>query len=156
MSIVREVGAAEDVVQEVFLQAWTQRLRYDGARGPVAGWLLMLTRSRSIDRIRARRRDRSQPSAAFDCDALAAPAIADVDDLREIRDALETLPAEQRHHLDLAFYEGYTHSEIAARLKQPLGTVKTRIRRAMLTLREAIESPRAASPRHDRSGESPA
>lgn len=144
LRIVREVGAAEDVVQEVFLQAWTQRRRYDRARGPVDAWLLMLTRSRAIDRIRASRRDGGQPGPSFDCASLAAPAIPHIDDVRVIRDALAMLPTEQRHPLELAFYEGYTHSEIAVILRQPLGTVKTRIRRAIHTLRTAIQSPRPA------------
>ena len=142
MRIVREIGAAEDVVQEVFLQAWTQRRRYDPTRGPVGAWLLMLTRSRSIDRIRAARRDGSQSAGGCDCSTVAAPRGANVEDTRLIRDALTMLPTEHRRLVGLAFYDGYTHSEIAVLLQQPLGTVKTRIRRAMLGLRTAIDKPR--------------
>lgn len=140
MRIVHEVGAAEDVVQEVFLQAWTQRRGYNPAHGSVGAWLLMLTRSRSIDRLRAIRRDGGQ-SVSCDCASLPAPAVPDTEGIRTIREALVVLPHEDRHPFELAFYEGYTHSEISGMLKQPLGTVKTRIRRAMLTLRTAIESP---------------
>ena len=138
MRIVRDVGAAEDVVQDVFLQAWTQRSRYDQARGPLAAWLLMLTRSRAIDRIRAARRDGGQ-SISFDAAVVAAPSTSDDDDTRVIREAVVMLPTEHRQPLELAFYEGYTHSEIATLLKQPLGTVKTRIRRAISLLRTTIQ-----------------
>jgi RNA polymerase sigma-70 factor (ECF subfamily) len=141
MRIVREPGAAEDVVQEVFLHACTQRHRYDPTRGSVSTWLLMLTRSRALDRIRVSRRDGSRRIASCDYASLAAPASPDADDTRAIRDALLMLAPEERHPLELAFYEGYTHSEIAALLKQPLGTVKTRIRRAILILRTAIKLP---------------
>lgn len=134
--ITRNVVTAEDVVQDVFLQAWHQRHRYDPARGSVCGWLLMITRSRSVDRLRA---SRGLNSVTWnECAFLRAPEVVDADDMRRIREALAILPAEQRRALELAFFEGYSHPEISKLLNEPLGTVKTRIRSAMIRLRAAL------------------
>ena len=142
--IVRDQSDAEDVVQEVFSQAWRQAARYDAARGSVLGWLLTLTRSRSIDRLRGRR---SRPEPAGDEGLLnaipdpAAPAdiqAASLAQATQVRAALEGLSVLQRVAIELAFYEGLTHAEIAERLELPLGTVKTRIRQGLLKLRELL------------------
>jgi RNA polymerase sigma-70 factor (ECF subfamily) len=131
-------------VQDVFAQAWRQASRYDARRGVVAAWLLTLARSRAIDRLRARRArpettpndravvDIADPGVPPDVIVLSAQQIA------RVRGALNTLPPLQRVAIELAFYEGLTHVEIAERLDQPLGTVKTRIRLALMKLREAL------------------
>ena len=142
--IVRDQSDAEDVVQEVFSQAWRQAARYDASRGSVLGWLLTLTRSRAIDRLRGRR-SRPEPSAddgllnafpdpAAPADVLVASAVQ----ATQIRAALDGLSGLQRVAIELAFYEGLTHAEIAERLELPLGTVKTRIRQGLLKLRERL------------------
>ena len=142
--IVRDQADAEDIVQEVFSQAWRQANRYDAARGNVAAWLLTLTRSRAIDRLRGRRTrpwETSEgnspltlPDAGLGPDALAASA----EQVGLVRAALQALPLVERLALELAYFEGHTHTEIAARLELPLGTVKTRIRQGLLRLRAAI------------------
>ena len=138
-------GDAEEVVQDVFAQAWRQAARYDTTRGVVVAWLLMMTRSRAIDRLRIRRRrpalGEETPNLLRDVPDDAAPAdlvLLSGEQVSRLRAALDDLPAPQRSAIELAFYEGLTHAEVAARLEQPLGTVKTRIRLGLLRLRTAI------------------
>jgi RNA polymerase sigma-70 factor (ECF subfamily) len=144
LRILGDATEAEDVVQDVFSQAWRQAARYSASRGAVGAWLLTLARSRAIDRLRARR---SRPAGATDDRAVgqvvdAAPTVdAQVlssEHVARVRAALDELPMLQRAAIELAYFEGLTHAEIAARLEQPLGTVKTRIRLAMLKLRDAL------------------
>lgn len=144
LRILGDSTEAEDVVQDVFSQAWRQAPRYSASRGAVAAWLLTLTRSRAIDRLRARR---ARPAGVSDqrvADNLAdagPPADSQVlssEHVARVRAALDELPLLQRAAIELAYFEGLTHAEIADRLEQPLGTVKTRIRLAMLRLRDAL------------------
>ncbi|HEY3169969.1 MAG TPA: sigma-70 family RNA polymerase sigma factor [Thermoanaerobaculia bacterium] len=142
--ILGETGEAEEVVQEVFLYVWRAVSTFDPARGSVLAWLLVATRSRAIDRLRTRR-----PSAGAthgDRDPLEdVPAGEDVEAesaSREwetlCRSAISDLPAEQRRALELAYFDGLTHPEIAERTSTPLGTVKTRIRLGLMKLRERM------------------
>jgi len=144
LRILQNRADDEDVVQDVFAQIWTQTRRYEGERGAVAAWMLMMTRSRPIDRLRARRArpdTGAQPEVARNL-----PDIAPTQDLQllsseevaRLRGALTQLSDVQRTALELAYYEGLTHQEIADRLAEPLGTVKTRIRQAVLKLRESL------------------
>jgi RNA polymerase sigma-70 factor (ECF subfamily) len=143
LRIVRDQGAAEDIVQEVFSQAWRQAARYEPRRGNVIAWLLNLTRSRAIDRLRGRR---SRPEAAGNSLALEMPDLGQPIDEKlalsgraaEIRAAVEELSVLQRVAIELSFYEGLTHVEIAERLELPLGTVKTRIRQGLLKLKDRL------------------
>jgi RNA polymerase sigma-70 factor (ECF subfamily) len=143
--IVGEQAEAEDIVQEVFSQAWGQASKYAPDRGPVVAWLLTMTRSRAIDRLRARRaRPDAEAADAFQLSSLRDSA--ETQDLmlltREqvglLRRALAQLPVLQRIAIEMAYFEGLTQSEIAERLDEPLGTVKTRVRLALLKLREAL------------------
>ncbi len=142
--ILQDPADAEDIVQEVFAQAWKQATRYDVTRGAVGAWLLTVARSRAIDRLRARRArpDRAglEHAPTHLVDPLAAPdsQLVSSEQVRIVRAALAALPLLQRVALELAYYEGLTHSEIAEQLEQPLGTVKTRIRQALLKLRDAM------------------
>jgi RNA polymerase sigma-70 factor (ECF subfamily) len=146
LRILGDEGDAEDLVQEVFAQVWRRASSYAEGRGTVAAWLLTITRSRAIDRLRARRArpDLSAPVGTESLDVLPAPVADPVDevqardDARKVRAALERLPVLQRLALELAYFEGLTQSEIAERLEEPLGTVKTRIRAGLLKLREAL------------------
>ena len=142
--ILRSQQDAEDLVQEVFVQAWRQAIRYDPGRGTVAAWLLVQTRSRAIDQLRSRR---ARPKGT-DAEGVLAQqrdpsdgAYVEVVRLEQadaVRRALDGLPHPQRAALELAYYEGLTHAEIAAQLEEPLGTVKTRIRQGLLRLRDAL------------------
>jgi RNA polymerase sigma-70 factor, ECF subfamily len=143
--IVGNEADAEDVVQEVFAQVWRQSGRYDHTRGTVEAWLLMMTRTRAIDRLRARV---ARPDSAAVADSASdepralvvdpADALTAADDAKRIREALHELPILQRLAIELAYFEGLTQSQIADRLEEPLGTVKTRIRRGLLKLRDAL------------------
>jgi RNA polymerase sigma-70 factor (ECF subfamily) len=143
--IIGDSSDAEEIVQDVFAQVWRQASRYDTTRGAVVAWMLMMTRSRAIDRIRSRR---GLPPVAPDSwkglaemvDPAQGPELTTLtgEQVTRLRDALNTLPLAQRLAIQLAFYEGLTHIEIAERLEEPLGTVKTRIRLGLLKLRDAV------------------
>jgi RNA polymerase sigma-70 factor (ECF subfamily) len=145
--IVSRTEDAEEVVQDVFAQVWKQAARYSGGRGTVAGWIVMLTRTRAIDRLRARR---ARPDADRGEEPAPAMALADTgadpeaialsgEESARVAGALATLPDSQRSLLDLAYFDGLSQSEIAARTGVPLGTVKTRMRAAMGILRQKLE-----------------
>jgi RNA polymerase sigma-70 factor (ECF subfamily) len=141
--IVRNDGDAEDIVQEVFSQAWRTAATYDPTRGSVIGWLLTMTRTRAIDKLRSRQ-SRPDTGATFQPEAMPAAETPDVVLAAEqagiVRNALMTLPAPQRTALELAYYEGLTQAEIAQRLNEPLGTVKTRMRTALNALRAKLRT----------------
>ena len=144
LRILQNRADAEDVVQEVFSQVWTQARRYESERGSVAAWMLMMARSRAIDRLRSRRArpETGGQTPATQNVADAAPTqdlqLLSNEEVAKLREALDVLPAVQRTALELAYYEGLTHAEIAERLSEPLGTVKTRIRQAVIKLRESL------------------
>jgi RNA polymerase sigma-70 factor (ECF subfamily) len=145
--IVSRPEDAEEVVQDVFAQVWRQAARYCDERASVAGWLIMLARTRAIDRLRARRAPPDDerglgPSSAFalaSADPVPEAVTLSAENVRLIRSAFATLPDNHRSLLDLAYDQGLSHSEIAARTGVPLGTVKTRIRTAMETLRQKMD-----------------
>jgi len=149
LSIVRDRADAESVLLDTFEQAWRTAGRYDPTRGSVASWLLMLARSRSLDLVRSAGRrarlapvsvDDAPPAALVAEDAPSDPAQAvEADERRtHVAAALGELPEAQRAAIELAFFDGLSHSEIAERLAEPLGTVKTRIRLGMTKLRHLL------------------
>ena len=144
VQIVQDQAAAEDVTIEVYTQIHQQASHYDASRGTPSAWLLMLTRSRALDRWRREswRQQREEPLEAAASTPSAAPTpeewSAERDMQRAVQSALALLSPEQRQVIEIAYYEGLSHSEIAVRLGQPLGTVKTRIRTAMIALRDLL------------------
>jgi RNA polymerase sigma-70 factor (ECF subfamily) len=144
--ILPQPDQAEEVVQDVFAQVWRDASRYERARASVAGWIVMLTRTRAIDRLRAQKARPDQTAGVEP--AFVAPLTSperspealtiSAEDVQLVRGALSQLPENQRSLVELAYYEGLTHSEIAERTGVPLGTVKTRLRTAMATLRAAL------------------
>jgi RNA polymerase sigma-70 factor (ECF subfamily) len=142
MRILNNRAEAEDVLQETLLQVWRRAADFDPARGKPFTWLVTLTRSRAIDRLRQRAaRDRLAETASTLVPDEASDAVTDTlhAEQREIvTRALAQLPEEQRQALYLGYYEGLTQSEIAVKLATPLGTVKTRMRSGMMKLRELL------------------
>lgn len=142
MRILNSREEAEDVLQEVFLQVWRRAADFDERRGRPFTWLVTLTRSRAIDRLR--QLNSRERLISSDVEVLAFSVLDPAQDAfrSEQRDlvagALAELSEEQRHTLTLAYFEGLTQSEIAARLSSPLGTVKTRMRSGMIKLRELL------------------
>jgi RNA polymerase sigma-70 factor (ECF subfamily) len=139
LRVLRDPPAAEDVVQEVFMQVWRNPDSFVAARGSLGGWLAIVSRNRSIDTLR-----RKRPTTNVDDVPLAAPGNlaneAERNSLIELaRAVIGKLPREQRKTLEMAFFDGLTHSEIAEMTGDPLGTVKTRIRGGLLTLRKAFQ-----------------
>jgi len=147
--IVGQRADAEEVVVEAFAQAWRDAPRFEAARGSVAGWLTTIARSRALDLVRARsRRERITAAAAADrpdtppamgnLRADPAGSLDQEERRRQVRRALDTLSPSQRQAIELAYFEGLSQSEIAERLQEPLGTVKTRVRLGMQKLREML------------------
>ena len=141
LRITADAGAAEEISLDTFWQLWQQAERFDVAQGTLLNWLLTIARSRAIDRMRARgTRKRTQATDVTQMNGVRPPEeIAELSERRHlVREALQTLSPAQRTALSLAYYEGLSHSQIADRLQEPLGTVKTRIRQAMAVLRRTL------------------
>ncbi len=138
LRVLRDTMAAEDVLQEVFLQLWRNSQTFDAERGRLAPWLAVIARNRAIDRLRRRplEDDISELQIASGVnleDEAAQKLVAE-----KVRAVLALLPPEQRRALEMAYFEGFTHTEIAGKTGEPLGTIKTRIRSGLLALRKAF------------------
>jgi RNA polymerase sigma-70 factor (ECF subfamily) len=144
LAILRDREAAEDVAQEAFLRAWRHAASYDARRGQVAAWVLGITRNLAIDALRMRRSDAIDPNAVAALEAALAPgagpdeAALAADQAGRLRRALAALPTDQRRALVLAAFCGRTAREIAELEQTPLGTAKTRIRAAMIKVRDEL------------------
>lgn len=144
-----ERSDAEEIVLDSFSQAWREATRFQSERGSVIAWLTMICRSRALDLVRARGRRSRLATKAVAAEPDAAPAMGsvnpggdrDIEQLERrtvVNDALRALSPAQRRAVELAFYDGLSHSEIAVRLGEPLGTIKTRVRLGMQKLRESL------------------
>jgi RNA polymerase sigma-70 factor (ECF subfamily) len=147
--MLRDRAEAEEALQEAFLQVWQQADRYRPERASPRGWLLMIARSRALDRLRSHRaRRRREEDAGGAASAVAEPealrALESAERESRVEAALAGLPPEQRRCVEMAFFGGLTHREIAEDLDQPLGTVKSRILMGMNKLREALATGRAS------------
>lgn len=145
LRILNDAGEAEEVVQDVFVQIWEKAGTFDGQLGSAFHWALSITRYRAIDRLRKRQRrarlvDELLQQGAQEPPAPAAPdtQAQGLERTAAVRNALADLPQDQRQAIELAFFGGLTHPEIAEVLQAPLGTVKARIRRGLLKLRECL------------------
>ena len=152
VKMLGDAAEAQDALQDVFLQIWSRAKNYDPEQSSVFSWTVLLTRSRVIDRLRARGRQLRVVVGSTDdgdnrsdlADASTVQSVADTvdknDEAARVRSLLNNLPAEQREAIELAFFGHLTHHEIAARLEEPLGTVKARIRRGLLRLRQRLRT----------------
>jgi RNA polymerase sigma-70 factor (ECF subfamily) len=142
--VLRDRAEAEEVVQDLFLQLWNAPARYDARRGKFSSWLFVMARNRALDRLRQRAtrarthaEETREPSAAsFES---AESRLLEGERRRTVQGALAQLPEGQRRALELSFYRGLSQSEIARETGEPLGTVKSRMSRAMAALRQALE-----------------
>src|ERR1035438_9155252 len=150
--ILNDATEAQDVVHDVFLTLWENAASFDSGRGAAFSWAVTLTRNRSIDRLRSRanRARLLSNSVPDDLGYGSNAGILGADDWAElgeradaVHSAIDTLPADQRHALELAFFSGLTQKEIAEKLSEPIGTVKARIRRGLIKLRDVL-APRIA------------
>ncbi|MBO0858907.1 MAG: sigma-70 family RNA polymerase sigma factor [Chloracidobacterium sp.] len=144
LRVLGDISSAEEVLIDVYTQVWRQAASYDANRGMPLAWMATIARSRAIDRLRSGWQDqrRKEPLDALgDAPAnVSSPEESAVASERQrlVREALNLLTREQRQVIELAYYSGLSHSEIAEKLNQPLGTVKTRTRLGMMKLREAL------------------
>jgi len=141
--ILGDAHEAEEVVQDVFVQIWEKAATFDAALGSPFTWAMRITRNRSIDRLRSRQR-RTKLAAQFQENfeiTTNGPAAGELGEeaVVHIRSTVSRLPADQRRVIEMAFFGGLTHVEIAEALGEPLGTVKARIRRGMMKLRESLQ-----------------
>jgi RNA polymerase sigma-70 factor (ECF subfamily) len=138
LRVLQDTGAAEDVLQEIFMQLWRNPGAFDASRGNMAAWLAVIARHRAIDSLRRRRPENDiadvvvsvEPDLASDADRSRA--------MDKVRGALEAMPPPQRSALEMAYFEGLTHVEIAEKTGEPLGTIKTRIRAGLVSLRKVL------------------
>jgi RNA polymerase sigma-70 factor, ECF subfamily len=144
MRILRDQQAAEEVLQDLFLQLWRNAAQFDPARGSLPAWMMVIARNRAISRLRGRR-DREVMEEEEGDYANTFASSQNIEDeavraqlARNISAALGQLPVEQRQAVELAYFEGMTQSEIASQTGIPLGTIKTRVRTAMQTLRQIL------------------
>src|SRR5271157_4285157 len=135
LRVLQDAAGAEDVLHDVFLQLWRKPDAFDASRGSLAAWLSVITRHRSIDRLRQRRPE----TDIEDCVIAGGPDLRDETEralvVEKVRSAMQEMSSDQRTALELAFFQGLTHTEIAEKTGEPLGTIKTRIRTGLKQLR---------------------
>lgn len=150
MRILHDHQAAEEILQDIFLQLWRGAARFDASRGSLPGWLMVIGRNRAISRLRSRgHQETPEDVEAWPMNAIPSPVNLEDEAQRallveKLKRAMQNLPPEQREAVELAYFEGMTQTEIAARTSCPLGTVKSRVRTAMQSLKEIFDAQRSA------------
>jgi len=140
LRVLKDPGQAEDVMQDVFFNVWENPKLFVSGRGSLGGWLLVVARNRSIDALRRRKPSDSVDDVVLPSKTNLAAEAERNTIMEKVRAVMNGLPQDQQKSLQLAFFDGLSHSEIAARTGDPLGTVKTRIRSALISVRKAIEA----------------
>jgi RNA polymerase sigma-70 factor (ECF subfamily) len=138
LRILKDTGHAEDVMQEIFFQVWRNSDSFVQGRGSLGAWLVVVARNRSIDLLRRRKPTDSVEDVVLTSPCNLASEAEHNAMIEKVQKVLKDLPEEQQRSMELAFFEGLSHSEIAEKTGDPLGTVKTRIRLALITLRKAF------------------
>jgi RNA polymerase sigma-70 factor (ECF subfamily) len=138
LRVLGDTGAAEDMMQEIFMQLWRKPQSFDSNRGSLGAWLAVIARHRSIDQLRKRKPETDFEDVIVSVDANLEYETDKNMFLAKVRGLLSSMPADQRRTLELAFFEGLTHSEVAEKMGEPLGTVKTRIRAGLMAMRKAL------------------
>jgi RNA polymerase sigma-70 factor, ECF subfamily len=140
LRVLGETGAAEDILQEIFIRLWHNPETFNASRGSLPAWLAVITRNRAIDSLRKRHSKTDLEDVKVSVEPDLASEVERSRVLEKIRSALGSMPQSQRSALELAFFEGLTHTEIAEKSGEPLGTIKTRIRSGLLLLRKAVNA----------------
>ena len=139
LRVLGDTGAAEDVLQDVFMQLWRNPGLFDSSRGSLGAWLAVIARNRAIDVLRKRRPESDIEDVVISVETDLASEADRARAAEKVRSVLGSMPASQRAALEMAYFEGLTHTEIAAKTGEPLGTIKTRIRAGLTTLRKAFQ-----------------
>lgn len=139
LRVLGDTAIAEDILQEVFMQLWRNPGVFDSSRGNLAGWLSVIARNRAIDSLRKRKPETDIEDVVVSVHPDLASEAERSRAMQKVRGTLGEMPPAQRTALEMAYFEGLTHSEIAAKTGEPLGTIKTRIRSGLLALRKAFE-----------------
>ena len=139
LRVLGDTGAAEDVLQDVFMQLWRNPGLFDSNRGSLGAWLAVIARNRAIDALRKRRPESDIEDVVLSVETDLAAEADRARAAEKVRSVLGTMPGPQRAALEMAYFEGLTHTEIAAKTGEPLGTIKTRIRAGLTTLRKAFQ-----------------
>jgi len=138
LRVLSDGSAAEDILQDVFIQLWRNPQAFNASRGSLAVWLAVIARNRAIDQLRKKRPEVEAAETVISVDPELESAADRSQAIEKVRAVLAGMPEEQRAALEMAFFEGLTHVEIAGKTGQPLGTVKTRIRSGLLAVRKAF------------------
>ena len=138
LRVLGDTGAAEDILQEVFMQLWRNPGLFDSSRGNLGAWLAVISRNRAIDGLRRRKPETDIADIVLSVEIDMAGEAERSAAMGKVRSALEAMPVPQRAALEMAYFEGLSHSEIAAKTGEPLGTIKTRIRSGLLALRRVF------------------
>jgi RNA polymerase sigma-70 factor, ECF subfamily len=140
LRVLADAAAAEDILQEIFMQLWRNPGAFDASRGNLAPWLAVIARNRAVDVLRKRRPQAEITETTVSVEPDFASEADRGRNVEKVRAVLKEMPAQQRSALEMAYFEGYSHSEIAEKTKEPLGTIKTRIRTGLMLLRKAVEA----------------
>jgi RNA polymerase sigma-70 factor (ECF subfamily) len=138
LRVLSDNSAAEDILQDVFMQLWRNPQAFNASRGSLAAWLAVIARNRAIDQLRKKRPEVEPAETVISMDPSLESTVERNQAIKKVRSVLADMPAEQRAALEMAFFEGLTHVQIAGKTGQPLGTVKTRIRSGLLAVRKAF------------------